>query len=504
MKLFVKKIKSKYIWKQKEKLFLKFLSNNDLKVNNKQKRVVGVFISSWFKTFIPWYSITIGLLLKQFYNKRVVFIIDDFSFSSEELNPKYQIVSIIKIAQYLEKYNEVIYLSKQRDKELDISLIDNYAYHNTLHDIRTEQFDESNEYFKLVKKQLTKSSAKLESLFEKFNFEYIFAPGGLCFLTGILHELSKQEGVRFCSYDSGMKGTFLLSANGVAAHLDDVPKAVDMLLHKNNKIKIDDIVRDVQQMINDRFQGKDVFSIQMEQADASRDYSNSILLPLNVNWDSAALNKHIIFKSMIEWILETTEWILQNTTKKIIIRQHPAERFNYASGFDDYGQILEKIFGINDRVVFIKADDKANTYDMLKQTDLVVTHTSTVATEAIIYGKNVVTISNAYYSKMDYVYTPKSKREYFNTIEKLLTKNLDIEKDVKFKAIMSYYVSQCLNWLFPEFLPSTNVDFWFCKTIGEIYNMKGTKEILKAIDSDIPLSIIQWRKLIDSKDCKIL
>ncbi|WP_123377650.1 capsular polysaccharide export protein, LipB/KpsS family [Aliarcobacter butzleri] len=497
MKSFIKKMKSKYIWSQKAKFIERFIVKNDFALKLKEDKYVGIFISSWFGTFIPWYSIVVGLLLKKFYGRKLLFIVDDMPFSDEKLNPKFQYKSILNVTKLLEKYNEVRYLSKQDDIILDEEIVKKYAYFNTLHDIKTEQFDEQNDYYKLIENQLKDSSSKVSSILDKFDFEYIFVPGGLCFLTGILCEQAKQKEIRVCSYDSGMKGAFLLSTHGVAAHLEDIPRAVN-IIRNDARINLDDIKKDVENLIDDRFRGKDIFNSQVGRSDDSIDYSNSILLPLNVNWDSAVLNKHIIFKDTIEWILETTRWILENTNKRVIIRQHPVERFDYGKGLDNYKSILENEFGLNIRIIFIGAEDKANTYDILKQTDFVITHTSTVATEAVVYGKDVITVSNVYYSKIGYVQTPKSKQDYFMTIGKLITNKQIIDESIRLKAIISYYVSQRLNWCFPEFLPSTNVDVWLNNSLDNILRMLDTNEILEAIDSDIPLPIVKWRKSIDS------
>jgi hypothetical protein len=181
MKSFLRQIKSKYRWKQKEKLVSDFIFKNDFYLENQNDNYIGIFISSWFGTFIPWYSIVVGLLLKKFYGRKLLFIVDDMSFSNEKLNPEFQYKSILNVAKCLEKYNDVVYLSKQNDMIVDKETIKKYAYFNTLHDIKTEQFDEQNDYYKLIENQLKDSSSKVLSILNKFNFEYIFVPGGALF-----------------------------------------------------------------------------------------------------------------------------------------------------------------------------------------------------------------------------------------------------------------------------------------------------------------------------------
>jgi hypothetical protein len=494
MKVLLRRLKQRFIWKSKEEKIKKFILKNDFLSSFDSPEFVGIYISSWSGTFIPWYSVVLGLILKKFFRKNIVFIIDDLQYSTQELNPRYQVNSLKSIGAILSRLNTVVYLSKQPSMPVSEGIIKNFAYVNALHDLKSEKFDENNEYYKLLLEQLRKSSSKLISILEGFNFEYVVMPGGMCFLTGIFRRLLADKGVRCCSYDSGMKGTFLLSISGVAAHLDDVPKGVEYI-NKFHKKSIPSIKREVDEIIQQRFVGKDVFSSQLYGENESRDFTDSILLPLNINWDSAALDKHAIFESTIDWIVETARWVLENTENTIVIRQHPAERFSYAKGYDNYENILNESFGKNRRVIYIKAEDKVNTYEVLKQTQLVIVHTSTVAAEAAIYGKNVISVANSYHDTLGYVKKPKDKLQYFQYIDLFLKKPSPIEDKAYQNAIISYYVSQKLNWYFPSFLPSAGVDSWLGSDIDSIFNMTGTKEILEAIDTGTPLSIINYREL---------
>lgn len=492
----IRKFKSKYLWNKKEKDIIEFIHRNDFKLSERNG-YIGVLVSPWMKTLIPWYSIALGLLLKKKYKKEVLFIVDDLPFSTERLNPSYQIQSIKKVSQILSEKNNVIYLSEQSLVSVPEKIIENYTYYNTVHDIKTEQFTKENEYFNLINSQLKRSAPKILTLIESNKFDYLVIPGGLCLTSGIFHKLAEEKKIRVVSYDSGMGGSFLLSTDGVAAHLNDIPRAVETVF-SSEKFDFEKIEQDVLSLVNDRLQGKDVFKSQLGQNDTDMDFSNSVLLPLNVNWDSAALNKHKIFQDTIEWITDTTKWILENTNKNIIIRQHPVERFDYGKSCDDYETILFEIFGKHSRVIFIGAEDKVNTYDILEQTDLVITHTSTVATEAVISGVNVITVSSVYYSQIGFVSSPNTKEAYYEKIKSTLDAQPEINMDKYKKAIVTYFVSQRLNWFFPGFLPSHEVGGWICLTLDEIFMRNGVKEIVEAIEQNIPISIVNYRDNHDS------
>jgi hypothetical protein len=488
---YIKGLRSRIIWNKKEKEIIDFIKKNDFKTEAANGEIA-VVISPWFRTYIPWFSIALGVVIKKKYNKNILFIIDDLPFSTEKNNPKFQIKSLKKVAAFLLKHSDVVFLSQQRSATMDMALIEKYAYYNAIHDLKTENFGENDPYYKLLKKQLAISGSKIGSIFENRALEYIFLPGGVCLSSGLFMEAAKEKNIRIVSYDSGPSGAFLLSTDGVAAHLSDIPKAVNMMLSAKH-FDFESIHQNALSLIQDRMEGRDVFKSQIG-LNSTIDFSNSVLLPLNVNWDSAALNKHKFFKDTIEWIIETTQWLLENTDKMIIIRQHPVERFENAKSCDDYRSLLLEAFGENSRVVFVAAPDEVNTYSIIQQTDLVITHTSTVASEAAVLRKNVITVSNVYYANIGFVYAPNTKQEYFAMIENILNNRPEIDENRYIKAVATYFVSQRLNWFFPVFLPSQNIEKWIYSSCDEILEMNGSAEMLEAIETDTPLPILVWRK----------
>lgn len=489
---YIKGLKSRVLWKKKEKEIIDFILKNDFNAESVGGEIA-VVISPWYQTYIPWFSIALGLVIKKKYNKNILFIIDDLPFSTEKNNPKFQIKSLKKVAEFLLRRSEVVFLSQQHDAAIDMVLIEKYAYFNSIHNLKTENFGENDPYFKLLKNQLSMSAAKIGSIFGNRALDYVILPGGVCLSSGLFMEEAKKKNIRVVSYDSGPSGAFLLSTDGVAAHLSDIPKAVDILLSSEH-FDFESIQQNVLNLIQDRMEGKDVFKYQIG-LNSNIDFSNTVLLPLNVNWDSAALNKHKFFKDTIEWIIETTQWLLENTEKSIVIRQHPAERFANAKSCDDYQKLLLEAFGENRRVVFVAASDEVNTYSIIQQTDLVITHTSTVASEAAVLHKNVITVSNVYYANIGFVYAPNTKHEYFAMIENILNNRPEIDENRYKKAVVTYFVSQRLNWFFPEFLPSLRIEKWIYSSCGEIIDMNGSAEMLESIETNTPLSIMNYRRM---------
>ena len=66
------------------------------------------------------------------------------------------------------------------------------------------------------------------------------------------------------------------------------------------------------------------------------------VLTLNQSFDTAALGRHHVFSSQMEWITETVAWVLKNTDDTVVVRQHPIERHKAHAGNDGYAQVLQR------------------------------------------------------------------------------------------------------------------------------------------------------------------
>ena len=145
-----------------------------------------------------------------------------------------------------------------------------------------------------------------------------------------------------------------------------------------------------------------------------------ILITPNIEWDSAALNQSDVFFTMKEWIEETLAWILNHTSYSIAIRQHPREKSDFINyGYPNYLKtfIEEKYMG-EGRITFYSADNEVNTYDLIKNSKIILPWTSNVAVDAAVLGKQSIVHTEAYYQYEPYVTRVHSKEEYYDEIVK--------------------------------------------------------------------------------------
>ena len=96
---------------------------------------------------------------------------------------------------------------------------------------------------------------------------------------------------------------------------------------------------------------------------------------------------HTVYESMLDWILDSIDWVLNNTDKTILIRQHPAERGKQIDNTDTYKEKIESKFGINKRIIFIEARQDVNSYDLIENALCVLGFSSTIIVESVMHGK---------------------------------------------------------------------------------------------------------------------
>ena len=290
-------------------------------------------------------------------------------------------------------------------------------------------------------------------MYEEEKFPQIFLPGGIWGSSCIFPLFAKKNNTQITTYDAG-ESRLVLSVFGVAAQLQDIPYSFNKIL-KNPKEKKFAIEKGFTQL-EKRRTGNDMISYFQDATNTSQFGNDYYLMLLNSVWDSATLGLHTVYKSMNEWMLDSIEWVLKNTEKKIIIRQHPAERVKDLNNTDLYKEQIEKRFGINKRVIFIEAKKDINTYNLIENALCVLGFSSTIIVESVALGKASIIVSRTYYADFGIVYNAKDKREYYMYLTKASISDLLITQEMKDRACISNYITQSCNWYKTEFTPVRN------------------------------------------------
>lgn len=150
----------------------------------------------------------------------------------------------------------------------------------------------------------------------------------------------------------------------------------------------------------------------------------TIVLAANVIWDLAALNKQIVFKDMIAWIVETIEWFRDNRSFQLIIRPHPVETSPQIPKTRETVAAAITLRGIQlpENVFLLKSDAKVTLKDLISKCNVrgVTVHTTTVGFEYPAAGLSVITTAKSPYRGFGFTIDPVNKDEYFMQINNLL------------------------------------------------------------------------------------
>lgn len=483
-----------WYWIKNKRLFGRFvsrLSKERKHSDKKDNKTIYIILQPWLFTVLPWYLIVLGLNLYR-NNRNVIYVIDDTDLYYYEWKFQYQLNDIKKAIARLEVPIKAILLSQvpiQSPLNLSEAQLETVVRKNLIIRSRGEDLlEKARQSKEAMFKCLEKAAGKIQFLLTQQPPQYIILGGGGFNTSGLWVEMSKMLKIRAATIDSGFS-VLLVSTNGVAAYLDDIPRAVQLLGQGD-----DWVMAVAQTEMQRRMQGKDQFHSQAV-GKSGQGMAFDVLMPLNLSFDLAGLERHRVFASQMEWLLETVAWILENSRGTVVVRRHPVERFKHLASNDDYAGALARRFGDTERVRYIAPQAEVNTYDLIEQAKVVVPYVSTVGIEAAALGKPVITEGASCYSGLGFVWSANTAEEYFGLLHQALAGELKMTAEKKEAAWRCYYLTQCCNWLHTTFTPQAG-DFkkWVIADPEEVISSWEVANILNAIDSNIPLAIINHRE----------
>jgi hypothetical protein len=182
--------------------------------------------------------------------------------------------------------------------------------------------------------------------------------------------------------------------------------------------------------------------------------------------------------------------VLDKTSAQVIVRQHPAERFDTGRSSDDYAELLREHFGSDPRVTFIAAADPVNSYDLLESASVVVVFTSTIGVEAAAKGKVVLTASSSYYSDMGFVWAASEFSAYQNSLVDAAAARYSVTDQMKDDALLCYYLTQCCNWVASPLSPD-GYDDWIQFSFLDLVAQPGVNLTFSAVHDNVPVSFMK-------------
>lgn len=463
-----------------------------------------VVVTPWIGSAVPWFSFACGLLLATNGNK-VTFVIDDLPFGDKPLRYRFVLGCIQSVVNRLRNRLEVVDLSAHRsvaplsaEARKSISRL---ATLNAVWAMRGEMVETGRQSFvDTCSEQLNAAYGAIAAVMQPGRFDVLFIPGGVYGTSGLWVERARAARTRIASFDNGGYGALMLASEGLACQMHDIPRAFALLKRSCVSAQEREFVFDTAHAeIAQRRSGVDTFASQMrETRSVGARFDGAVLLALNSSWDSAALGLHTVFENNMDWIVQTVRYLLEHTQATVVVRQHPAERLDYARTSDDYSALLRRNFGTQPRLIFIAADEQINSYELLERVAAVVVYTSTIGTEAAASGKPVITPSNSYYSDLGFVWKAVDRRLYENCLAAAAAGTLQVTAAMREDALFCYYLTQCSQWVFSPFNPA---DFakWSRLSLRGLHADANVSTVLKSLEQNIPVAFLNHQAAMQKR-----
>jgi len=149
------------------------------------------------------------------------------------------------------------------------------------------------------------------------------------------------------------------------------------------------------------------------------------LLTANVSWDLAALNKELLFESMIDWVRKVMDFFAANPQYQLIIKTHPAEKNEKIPttvqmiGFE----VRKHMPVLPQNIILLEPDSDISVYELIPNVEVGLVYTSTVGLEMSCFGKPVITCAKALYRDKGFTHDPTAIGEYFEALRSMLESN---------------------------------------------------------------------------------
>jgi hypothetical protein len=153
-----------------------------------------------------------------------------------------------------------------------------------------------------------------------------------------------------------------------------------------------------------------------------------------------------VFRTQAEWVKATTEWVATRPDLFLVIRVHPRDFPNKREALrSEQSYMLEKLLEEVPQNVYVNwPQEGVSLYELLEDTNIVLTGWSVTAMEALVLGIPVVTYdANLPSYPPDIHYTGRSESEYFANIDRALGDGWRIENAINGFRWLAYNFVTC-------------------------------------------------------------
>ncbi len=255
-----------------------------------------------------------------------------------------------------------------------------------------------------------------DSLFDELEPDAVLALNGKFFAESILIDAAQKRGVPVWTYERGnRRDTVVLSPTPTAVpfHTTQLMAGLVEPLEEDEQRTLDDYLERRMELGNGqvRFLAHDARTVDLPPGE------RRLALFTNLIWDSAVVGEDTVFEDMFDWVLTVARAVAERPEVQLAIRVHPAEvKVYWHPTRQRVADVVRTAFsgGLPPNVALIDAEEPVDSYELMRQADLVLVYTSTIGQEAAAKGKRVLVAARSAYSGGPFVVRPKDREEYLS------------------------------------------------------------------------------------------
>ncbi len=212
---------------------------------------------------------------------------------------------------------------------------------------------------------------------------------------------------------------------------------------------------------------KEVTPISSELKNKFKKFDKVVSVFMNVPYDTSQTNASVLFENIYDWIDFLEIFVKNNENIYFVFRSHPDElRPDKKSNFEISRYLENKGFNNYENVTLINSNLSINSYELILNSDLVLTYNSTITLEAAYLGINAINAGYAHFCRLDYFKISDTRDSYKEKINFFLTNN---QVDQETKDVISNYLYQMI---FESSIDLSKNIKYVKKYEYEIYNKK--------------------------------
>ncbi len=462
-----------------------------------RRGTVALVVVPWVGTPVPWYSIMLGIGLAR-RGRPVVLVWDDTGFPEPRLAE--QADAIAGVMTPAARRFPVVRLSTLDAAPPDAAdgpLVRGLADLNVAWRRRGAPRTEADDALAgKIERSLAGSLPKIRAALAATSPEVVVVPGGIYGTSGLFLRAGADRGCRVATFDVD-RDTPQVCVQGIAAQNMDVPLAFHELWAADAAVR-HDAVTVARAEFTRRTETRDGYGFQLVPARGEAGTGEvAALVPLNVEWDSSSLGRHVPFRDTTDWLTSTVAEVLRESAGVVVVRQHPSERRPLQKSGFDVGAMLREAFGDEPRVRFVAADDPTSTYDILDAARVVLPFVSTIGIEAAAVGKPVVLAGACYYADLGFAWSATTRDDYLALVRRGLRGDLPLLADQVERAWLCYYLTAVRNRFSSDFTAHPDSFWHWCRQSPDsLFSQPEVADILQALDDAVPLSLLRHRRAI--------